>query len=253
MVTHIKKKRSSPDFNDYRERGFDKFQNGYGRILELFLRHRPFTLIVSGAVAVISILLVNIVGTDFFPATDTGLMKMHFRAPVGTRLEETEKLVLAVEDSIRTLIPKSEISTINDLIGVPVSYNLSMVPSDNASGMDAEILIALKPDHHPTVGYMKKIRKELADHFPGTSMYFQPADIMSQVLNFGLPAPIDVQIQYADLNKSHEYALKLLDKMKLLPGAADVAIKQVLDLPGLKLDVDRQRAAQLGVTVKDVA
>lgn len=240
-------------FNDARERGFERFQNGYGRILGLFLAHRPFALVIAGIVAVVSILLMNIVGTDFFPATDTGLMKLHFRAPVGTRLEETEKLVLRVEDSIRTVIPKSEVATINDMIGVPVSYNLSMVPSDNASGMDAEILIALKPDHHSTVSYMKKIRKQLTDNFPGSTMYFQPADIMSQVLNFGLPAPIDIQIQYPDMNKAHEYALKLYDKIKLLPGTADVAMKQVLDYPGLKLDVDRQRAAQLGVTVKDVA
>lgn len=240
-------------FNDMRERGFENLQNAYGRLLESFLRHRKFTLVIAGAVVVVSLMLVNVVGTDFFPTTDSGLMKLHFRAPVGTRLEETEKIVLAVEDSIRTLIPRAELSTINDMIGVPVSYNLSMVPSDNASGMDAEILIALKSDHHSTVSYMKKIRTELADHFPGCVIYFQPADIMSQVLNFGLSAPIDIQIQYPDMNKAHDYALKIYDKVKRIPGAVDVAMKQVLDYPGLKLNVDRQRAAQLGVTVKDVA
>jgi multidrug efflux pump subunit AcrB len=240
-------------FNDFRERGFEKFQNAYGKMLESFLQHRPFALIISGSVVVISIMLVNIVGTDFFPATDSGLMKLHFRAPTGTRLEETEKLVLAVEDSIRAIIPKSELQTINDMIGVPTSFNMSFIPSDNASGMDAELLVSLKPDHHPTVGYMKRIRKELADHFPGSTMYFQPADIMSQVLNFGLPAPVDVQIQYPDLNKSHEYALKLYNKMRLLPGAQDVAIKQVLDYPTIRMNVDRERAAQLGLTVSNVA
>ncbi len=240
-------------FNEGRERFFDKFQNFYGGILELFLRHRVFTLVAAVIIAVISVLLVNVVGTDFFPTTDTGLMKIHFRAPVGTRLEETEKLVLTVEDSIRRIIPLSELATINDLIGVPTSYNLAFVPSDNASGMDAEIMIALKPDHHPSVGYMKKIRKEIADHFPGTTIYFQPADIMSQVLNFGLSAPIDIQIQYPDIQKAHEYALQIYNQVKLLPGAADVAIKQVLDYPTLRLNVDRQRAAELGLSVNNVA
>ncbi len=240
-------------FNDRREKFFSWFENFYGSILELFLRHRIFTLIIAGVVGVISVLLVNVVGTDFFPTTDTGLMKIHFRAPVGTRLEETEKLVLQVEDSIRHLIPKSEIATINDLVGVPVYFNLAFIPSDNASGMDAEILIELKPNHHPTVGYMKKIRREVADHFPGSTIYFQPADIMSQVLNFGLSAPIDIQVQYADLGKAHEFATKIYDKVRLVPGTADVAIKQVLDYPTLRLNVDRQRAAQLGLTVKDVA
>lgn len=240
-------------FNDSRERFFDRFQNAYGGVLELFLRHRVFTLVIAGIIGVISVMLVGIVGTDFFPATDTGLMKIHFRAPVGTRLEETEKLVLRVEDSIRKIIPRPELATINDMIGVPVSFNLAFVPSDNASAMDAEIMISLKPNHHPSVEYMKKIRKEVADHFPGTTIYFQPADIMSQVLNFGLSSPIDIQIQYPDIQKAHEFAMTICDKVKLIPGAADVAIKQVLDYPTLKLNVDRQRAAQLGLTVNNVA
>ncbi|MBS1902518.1 MAG: efflux RND transporter permease subunit [Bacteroidetes bacterium] len=239
--------------NDARERGFDRFQEAYGRILELFLHHRTFALGVSAVVAIVSIMLVNVVGTDFFPTTDSGLMKMHFRAPVGTRLEETERIVLQLEDSIKTFIPRQELARINDQIGVPTSYNLSMVPSDNASGMDAEILLSLKPDHHPSVEYMKKIRKLVADRFGGCVIYFQPADIMSQVLNFGLPAPIDIQIQYPDLKVSHDYALKIMDAVKLIPGAADVALKQVLDYPSLRLNVDRQRAAQLGLTVRDVA
>ncbi|MEI8134007.1 MAG: efflux RND transporter permease subunit [bacterium] len=240
-------------FNARRERGFDKLQDVYGKLLESFLRHRPFALIISGGVLVVSILLLNIVGTDFFPRTDTGLMKLHFRAPVGSRLEETEKLVLAVEDSIRRIIPRSELATLNDMIGVPTYFNLSFVPSDNAGGMDAEILISLKPEHHSTTEYMKKIRRQVQDHFPGTSMFFQPADIMSQVLNFGLPSPIDVQIQYPDLVKGHEIALKLYHKMKAIPGASDVAIKQVLDYPTFRLNVDRERAAQLGLTIGNVA
>lgn len=240
-------------FNYKRELFFEKFQNAYGRLLESMLLHRKLTLIVAACIVVISLLLTSVVGTDFFPTTDTGLMKLHFRAPVGSRLEETEKLVLRVEDSIRSLIPRSELETINDMIGVPTSYNLSMIPSDNVNGMDAEILIALKSGHRPSVEYMKKIRKELAADFPGSQMYFQPADILSQVLNFGVSAPIDVQIEFANLQKSHEYAVTLYNKLKLIPGTADVNIKQVLNYPTLRLNVDRQRAAQMGLTVKDVA
>ncbi len=240
-------------FNIARERALTRFQNAYGRLLEAFLAHRVFVLVSSGIVLILTFILAGVIGTDFFPTTDSGLMKLHFRAPVGTRLEETEKMVLAVEDSIKKIIPHSELSAINDMVGVPTSYNLSMIPSDNVSGMDAEILISLKQEHHPTVEYQKRIRKELAKDFPGSTIYFQPADITSQVLNFGLSSPIDIQIEYSDLQKAHEYALKITNQMKLIPGAVDVSIKQVLDYPTLKLNVDRQRAAQLGVSVKDVA
>jgi multidrug efflux pump subunit AcrB len=240
-------------FNHARESAFLRFQNAYGRVLESFLAHRAIVLIISGVVVVISVLLTTVVGTDFFPTTDSGLMKLHFRAPVGTRLEETEQMVLTLEDSIRSLIPKSELSSINDMIGVPTFYNLSMIPSDNVSGSDAEILISLKGEHRPTVEYMKRIRKQLADDFPGSAMYFQSPDITTQVLNFGLSAPLDIQIEYPDLQKAHDYALKISNQIKQVPGAVDVNIKQVLDYPTLRLNVDRQRAAQLGLTVKDIA
>ncbi len=236
-----------------RERGFECFQEAYGKVLEIFLAHRAFVLSVSTVVLAITLLLTNVVGTDFFPTTDSGMMKLHFRAPVGTRLEETEQLVLAVEDTIRSLIPKTELASINDMVGVPTFYNLAMVPSDNVTSMDAEILISLKENHRPTVEYMKTIRKALANNFPGSKSYFQSPDITSQVLNFGLSAPIDVQIEFPDLQKSHEYAIKIADNMRKISGTADVNIKQVLDYPSLRLNVDRQRAAQMGLTVKDVA
>jgi multidrug efflux pump subunit AcrB len=195
----------------------------------------------------------RIIGTDFFPPTDSGMMKLHFRSPSGTRIEETEKLVDDAETRIKKIIPAAELKTINDMIGVPVSFNLAFVNTDNASGMDAEILISLNEGHKPTVGYMKKIRKELNDHFPGCTVYFQSPDIVSQVLNFGLSAPVDIQIQYADYNKSYEYARKIRDQIRVIPGVEDVAIKQVLDYPTLNVDVDRVRAAQLGLTQRDVA
>jgi multidrug efflux pump subunit AcrB len=139
------------------------------------------------------------------------------------------------------------------MIGVPNSLSLAFTPTDNASGMDAEILIALNRGHHPTDGYMRRIRTDLTAAFPGSSIYFQPADIVSQVLNFGLSAPIDVQVQYADLREAFRVATLLRDQIRTVPGAADVHIKQVLDYPEFQLTVDRQRASSLGISQSDVA
>ncbi len=240
-------------FNNARDRGFDKFREGYGRILHSFLFHRKLILSVAGIVLIGSLFLLKIVGMDFFPTTDTGLMKLHFRAPSGMRIEETEKLVDQAEKRIQKIIPSAELETINDMIGVPSFYNLGFVSTDNASGMDAEILISLKPGHAPTTGYMKKIRADLDAHFPGCSVYFQSADIVSQVLNFGLSSPIDVQIECSDYLKSYEYARRLRDELKKIPGTEDVNVKQVLDYPEFKMDVDRVLAARLNLSQREVA
>jgi len=240
-------------FNHWRDRNFDKFQSAYGRLLNVLLRYRKTTLTFVIIALLGSFSLLGVVGTDFFPSTDSGMMKMHFRAPSGTRIESTEKLVDSAEARIQKIIPKNELETINDMIGVPVSYNLAFVNTDNASGMDAEITISLKEGHKPTIDYVKKIRKDLNDNFPGCVIYFQSADIVNQVLNFGLSAPLDVQIQFPDYYKSYDYARKLRDEMKSIPGVEDVAIKQVLDYPAFKVDVDRVRAAELGLTQRDVA
>lgn len=240
-------------FNVWRDRSFDRFTEAYGSILKVLLAHRATSLAIAAVAFSLTMFLIPIIGTDFFPPTDSGMMKLHFRAPSGTRIEETEKLVDAAETRIKNIIGPADLNAINDMIGVPVSYNLAFVNTDNASGMDAEILISLKAGHKPTVGYMKKIRKELNDHFPGCTVYFQSPDIVSQVLNFGLSAPVDIQIQYSDYNKSYEYARKIRDQIKVIPGVEDVAIKQVLDYPTINIDVDRVRAAQLGLTQRDVA
>src|SRR5437763_603887 len=195
----------------------------------------------------------TVVGTDFFPAVDAGLMKLHFRAPAGTRIEETERLVEQVEGRIRETIPADELETVNDMIGVPLFYNLAFVPTDNIGAMDAEILIALKPGHRPTARYMRALRSSLPPDFPGSSFYFQPADIVSQVLNFGVSAPVDVQVEGANLARSYEVARRLRDAMRTVPGAVDVHVAQVLDYPALKVQVDRVRAAQLGLSQRDVA
>ena len=158
-----------------------------------------------------------------------------------------------MENGIREIIPQHEIETINAMIGIPISYNLAFVQTDNVSSMDAEILIALKPEHAPTAGYMRRIRTMLTHDFPGASAYFQPADIVSQVLNFGLSSPIDLQVESADLQKGYEIARRLRDGVAEVAGTADAHIVQVIDYPALRVDVDRLRAAQAGIAQRDVA
>ena len=240
-------------FNEKRDKIFDRFQGAYGRLLERMLNLRAFVLIVTLVILIITCFLPNYIGTDFYPTSDTGMMKLHMRAPVGTRLEVTEEYVEKVEQTIRRQIPAKEIATLNVNIGVPTSYNLAFVSTDNTSPMDADITIALQPDHHPSEGYMKKIRRALASEYPGCTFYFQAADIVSQMLNFGLTSPVDVQVQGANLDTDYKYALRLRDAMKTVPGTADVAIKEVLDYPALKLNIDRTRSAEMGLNVQDVA
>lgn len=239
--------------NKRRDITFDKFRQAYGLSLETALNHRAYTLIITGIVAVLSFILIFFVGMDFFPSVDAGMMKLHFRAPIGARIEETERLVAQVEDRIRQLIPADELETINSMIGVPIFYNLAFVQTENISSMDADILIALKKNHAPSGQYREKLRSELKKDFPGSSFYFQAADIITRVLNFGLISPIDVQIEGLNLEKSYEYAVKIRDAMLKIPGAADVHIRQVLDYPTLQVDVDRWRAAQLGLSERDVS
>ncbi len=246
-------KRVAVRFNRWRDEKFERLQNRYAAVLGAALAHRRFTIATAAAIAVASLGLVFVVGTDFFPSVDAGLMKLHFRAPTGSRIERTEALVAGVEAGIRDIIPAHEIETINTMIGIPVSYNLAFVQTDNVSPMDAEILIALKPEHAPTAGYMRRIRKMLAQGFPGATAYFQPADIVSQVLNFGLSSPIDVQVEFADLQKGYEFARRLRDGIAEIPGTADAHIVQVIDYPALRVDVDRLRAAQAGLAQRDVA
>ncbi len=235
------------------DRGFNRFRDGYGRLLEGALHHRVFVLLCAAGLLIVSVGLVKVIGLDFFPAADVGLIKLHYRAPPGTRLERTEQLVLQVEDSIRKIIPEDELDTVNDTVGVPSAFNLAFVPSDNVGAMDAEILISLKPGHHPSNDYIKAIRGRLPDQFPGSIFYFQTADIVSQVLNFGLSAPIDVQIQDVNFDRAAELSRKMLQKMQAIPGVADAHLVQVLNYPSLQVDVDRLRAAKLNIAQRDVA
>ena len=239
--------------NRRREHAFERLQSGYGRMLDLVLHHRVFALCVFGLLFAVTAVLPFLIGTDFFPTVDAGLMKLHVRAPVGTRLEDTEQLLMQVEGRIREIIPPGEIDTINDMEGLPTSFNLAFVPTDNVGDMDAEVLIALKPLHHPTEGYMQKIREQLPHEFPGSSFYFQSADIVSQVLNFGVPSPIDIQVEGPNLDQSYQIARQLNDEIRTVPGAVDVHVKQAIRYPALRVNVDREKAAQLGLTEQAVA
>jgi multidrug efflux pump subunit AcrB len=240
--------------NRWRDEGFARFQNGYGSVLEIILDHRTFALLVGASLlAVTGLLLAPAVGMDLFPSADVGLMRLHFRAPSGTRIEDTEQLVLQVEDRIRQIIPARELNQISDMIGVPIFYNLAFVQTDNIGEMDADILVSLQPRHRPTGVYQGELRRLLPPEFPGCRFYFEPADIVNQVLNFGLSAPIDVQVTGPDYDQSVVYARSLFRGMQQVPGAVDVHVKQVLNYPSFMVDVDRQRAAQLGLNQSQVA
>ncbi|MSQ59621.1 MAG: efflux RND transporter permease subunit [Betaproteobacteria bacterium] len=240
-------------FNHARERVLDGLINFYGSVLAVILHHRVFVVVMMVVIGGASALLVRVVGSDFFPAADVGIMKLHFRAPVGTRIEETEKLVLRVNDEIRKVIPEQEVDRINNMVGVPLFFNLTMVPTDNISGMDADVLILLKKPHKPVAHYMKEIRAKVAPQFPGSTFYFQNADIVTQALNFGLPAPIDIQIQDSNFERAQKYASRVKLALEHIPGTVDARQMQVLDYPALRVDVDRLRAARMGLTQRDVA
>ena len=240
-------------FNRWRDAGFARFREAYGRALSLVLGHRGTVIGAAGLLLVCTAALPFVIGLDFFPSVDAGQMRLHYRAPIGTRIEETERQVARLEQRIRDIVPVDEMQTINSMLGVPVSYNLAFVQTDNTGSQDADVLIALKARHRPTEQYMDRIRSELPDEFPGASIYFQPADIVSQVLNFGLSAPIDVQIEGSDVEQSFGVARELANRIRRIPGATDVHIPQVLAHPALALDVDRARAAQIGITQRDVA
>jgi multidrug efflux pump subunit AcrB len=235
------------------DRGFERVKNGYGNLLDAVLQRRAFVLGCFGLVIVATGMLAPVVGTDFFPTSDVGILKMHVRAARGMRLEETEKIVARVEDSIRQIIPAKELRTINVTLGLPFSLNLAFVPSDNTSGMDAELLISLNHGHRPTVEYQRLLRDKLNADYPGNLFYFQTADIVSQVLNFGLSAPIDIQIQDSNFVRAYASAQRILRAIQKVPGVVDPRIAQVLDFPTIQIDVDRQRAARLGIAQRDVA
>ncbi len=242
----------SARYNARREALFTRFQEAYGRLLDGVLHHRRFVIGVFAAFTLLSSGLFFVLGRDFFPGVDAGLMSLHVRAQPGTRLETTEALVAQVEQAIRRIVPPEELHTLNANIGAPASFIQAFIPSDNVTSQDADLLISLAERHHPTAQYMKRMREALPSQFPGVAFYFQPADIVSQVLNFGVSAPIDLKVEGMNLAATEGVARRLEASLKDIPGAVDVRIKQVLDAPTYQVDVDRIQAARLGLSAKDV-
>jgi len=237
------------------EGAFESFRQSYRSLLEISLHHRRAFLIAFFAFCLGSLaILIPWLGRDFFPSVDSGAFKLHMRAPTGMRIEETANLCDLVELSIRQQIPATEVQSVIDNIGLPYSgINLSYSNSAPVGTSDADILVTLSAKHHPTDDYIHQLRLTLPKEFPGVSFAFLPADMVGQILNFGLPAPIDVQVVGNNLDGNRIYADELLAKMRYVSGATDLRIQQPFDEPYLRLRVERTKAEQLGFTAHDIA
>ncbi len=237
------------------ERKFEDFRRSYEQLLETTLEHRGAFVACFLAFCLLSLGLFVFLGQDFFPQVDAGLLRLHVRARPGLRVEETARLADQIEAVLREEIPKNELQTVLDNIGLPNSgINQSYSSNGTIGTSDVEILIGLDPEHHhPTAGYIRSLREVLPRRFPGVEFFFQPADIVTQILNFGLPAPIDVQIVGTDMGTSYLLAQQIANKMRHIPGAADVHVQQLLSLPTLHMDIDRTRVTQVGLAARDVA
>jgi multidrug efflux pump subunit AcrB len=233
---------------------FESLRYRYMGLLEWSLNHRAPVLIVFTGFAVASLGLGPLVGEDFFTRVDAGQMRLHARGPAGLRIEQTEMRFAEIEREIRAEIPHEELSMMIDNIGIPNSWPaIAQGDIPTISSADGEILISLnKEKHAPTRDYEVRLRKRLNQHFPGMTFFFQPADITSQIVNFGLPAPIDLQVVGRDAEANYKIAEKLARRISLIPGAADVHVHQVVTQPKIDLNVDREKAAQFGLTQRDV-
>jgi CzcA family heavy metal efflux pump len=236
------------------ETGFEHFRERYHRLLAAVMNHRYIFVACFLSFCVISFALLPIIGQDFFPGVDSGEFKLHMRAPTGTRIEDTAAICDNVETDIRQVIPPSELNTIIDNIGLPYSQiNLSYSTSAPVGPADADIQVELAPKHRRTDDYVRELRKRLSHDFPGVTFYELPVDIVTQILNFGLPAPIDVQVIGRDVYANHEFASQLMNRLKFVPGIIDLRIQQPFDYPRFYVDVDRTKASQVGFTQSNVA
>jgi CzcA family heavy metal efflux pump len=236
------------------ERGFERIRLSYQSLLASSVRHRKVFIPSFLAACLSAFLLVPWLGQNFFPSSDSGQFILHLRAKSGTRIEETARLCDLVEASIRHQIPQSEMDNIVDNIGLPYStINYMHATSGLIGAGDADVTVSLKEKHHPTADYVRQLREALPREFPGTTFYFLPADMVTQVLNFGLPAPVDVQIEGADIDGNRKVAAQMLYELRQTPGIADARIQQAFDYPEFEVAVDRTKAAQGGYTEKDVA
>jgi multidrug efflux pump subunit AcrB len=235
------------------EAGFERIRAGYRDILELALGRRPVFVIGFLAFVAASFLLSPYLGRNFFPSVDTGQILMHARLRVGTRVEESARQFAEIQKVIHEIIPAKDLGALVDNIGMPISgINMTYNNTGVIGSQDGDIQIQLNEDHRPTADYVLKLREELPQRFPGVSFAFLPADIISQILNFGAPAPIDLQVRGANLAANFDYANLLLRKLRHVPGVADARIQQSPALPTLNVDVDRTRAEYIGLTERDV-
>jgi multidrug efflux pump subunit AcrB len=235
------------------ERRFEKVRAGYENLLARLVNLRYLFVPIFLGACLLVFLLIPFLGQNFFPSSDTGSFLLHMRAPDGTRIEETAKLADEVESKIRTIVPKSELNNILDNIGLPYStLNTQHATSGLYGAGDADILVSEEEKHHPTDEYIAELRKQLPNAFPGTIFYFLPSDIVTQILNFGLPAPIDVQFEGSDIAGNRKVANEVLAEMQKVPGLVDLRIQEPDDYPALKIDVDRTKAQQGGYTFQDI-
>lgn len=243
-------------FYEWFNGSFEKLRDVYTGALGWVLEHRVVPFVVMGAFALVSACLIPFLGRDFFPQVDAGQFRLHVRAPAGTRLEATAARFYDVGQTIQQVVPPSEIHSVIDNIGLPVSgINLAVGDDTNIGEADGEILVALNENHHPTADYMRKLRTVLRQKYPDMQFAFGAADIVSQILNFGIPAPIDVQVTGPMTSSAEDYqvAAKIAHEVAQVRGAVDVQVHQVVDGPDLRVNVDRTQAEQLGIQQQSVA
>ena len=235
------------------ERGFERMRQSYVALLEVLVEHRFIVPIVAVLILALGAVMFMFVGRDFYPNIDAGRIQLHVRAPAGTRIETTERIFQAIEDKIREVIPDKDRELIVDNIGLPFrAYNLAFSDGSTIGVNDGVIMVSLKEGHEPTTHYVRKLRQELAKAFPNVMLYFQPADIVTQILNFGLPAQIDVRTVGYDHANNLRVAKELRRRIAQLPGIVDAHLQQETDGPAFLADIDRARAAQLGLRAGDI-
>ncbi len=241
-------------FHDRFNERFDHFRNFYAWLLAGILRRRVLTPLVAGSVVAGALVVAMFTGTDFFPSIDAGLIELHVRAPARTRIEDTEQIFHAVEDNVRRQIPRKDLGLLLDNVGLPQRvYNLAYSDGSTIGANDGQILIQLNQGHAPTARYIKRLRQELPVAFPNVLFYFQPADLATQVLNFGVPSQIDVQVVGRDRAANEKIATELAKRLANIPGVVDSHVQQELDAPELFYAIDRTRAQELGLNISQIA
>ncbi len=241
-------------FQERFEHSFERVRDSYRNVMESVMHHRAVFVAIFLGFCALSGGLIFFLGRDFFPSVDAGQFRLHVRGRAGLRIEETARLVDQVEQEIRREVPPRELTAILDNIGLPYSgINTSYSNSGTIGTSDAEVLVSLSKDHQPTEQYVHRLRESLPHRFPGVEFFFQPADIVSQILNFGLPSPVDIQLVGADYQHNYFTAQQIANQLRHIPGAVDVHVQQMMNLPTLHLDVDRVRAQQVGISERDVA